>query len=282
MFTSIPSLDAILQCLLPVFTEPSFRTHIEVLLGWVMCLGRRTEYGVFQTIRAQTPLSRKRRHPFDRFYNFFSRSAWRVHDLAHEVAVEVVVSLNPRGRLYLVVDDTLLHKRGEHVWGLGWFRDAVASTPKRVVTASGNHSRGGGTGDCYSRHKQDLLSADPRHAASGGQRPEERGHVGQGDAPRHPGMVSRSQAGFHRRRGVFGQPSAGGTRPPRNVRRRDACRCGHLRSGSAEATQEQAWPQAPQGAPLSPSQGSAPAGRRQPQRPHDRGACRPWKPRLMG
>jgi DDE superfamily endonuclease len=139
MFTSIPSLDLVLQCLLPVFTQPSFQTHIEVLLGWVMCLGKRTEYGVFQTIQADTPVSRKERHPFDRFYNFFSRSAWTVHDLAHQVAVAIVVRLSPRGLLYLVVDDTLLHKRGKHVYGLGWFRDAVASTAKRVATASGNH-----------------------------------------------------------------------------------------------------------------------------------------------
>jgi hypothetical protein len=139
MFTSIPSLDSVLQCLLPVFTQPSFQTHVEVLLGWMMCLSKRTEYGVFQTIQADTPLSRKKRHPFDRFYNFFSRSAWTVHDLAHQVAVAIVVRLNPRGRLYLVVDDTLLHKRGKHVYGLGWFRDAVASTAKRVATASGNH-----------------------------------------------------------------------------------------------------------------------------------------------
>jgi hypothetical protein len=139
MFTSIHSLDSILQCLLPVFTQPSFQTHVEVLLGWVMCLSKRTEYGVFQTIQANTPLSRKERHPFDRFYNFFSRSAWTVHDLAHQVAVAIVVRLNPRGLLYLVVDDTLLHKRGKHVYGLGWFRDAVASTAKRVATASGNH-----------------------------------------------------------------------------------------------------------------------------------------------
>jgi hypothetical protein len=139
MFTSIPSLDPVLQCLLPAFTQPSFQTHIEVLLGWVMCLSKRTEYGVFQTIQADTPVSRKERHPFDRFYNFFSRSAWTVHDLAHQVAVAVVVRLNPRGLLYLVVDDTLLHKRGKHVYGLGWFRDAVASTAKRVATASGNH-----------------------------------------------------------------------------------------------------------------------------------------------
>jgi len=139
MFTSIPSIDPILQCLLPVFTQPSFQTHIEVFLGWVMCLSKRTEYGVFQTIQADTPLSRKERHPFDRFYNFFSRSAWMVHDLAQQVAVAIVVRLNPRGVLYLVVDDTLLHKRGKHVYGLGWFRDAVASTAKRVATASGNH-----------------------------------------------------------------------------------------------------------------------------------------------
>lgn len=139
MFTSIPSLDAVLQCLLPVFTQPSFQTHVEVLLGWVMCLSKRTEYGVFQTIHADTPVARNRRHPFDRFYNFFSRSAWAVRDLARHVCVQVVVQLNPRGRLYLVVDDTLLHKRGKHVYGLGWFRDAVASTAKRVATASGNH-----------------------------------------------------------------------------------------------------------------------------------------------
>jgi len=139
MFTSISSLDTVLQCLLPAFTQPSFQTHIAVLLGWVMCLGKRTEYGVFQTIQADTPVSRKERHPFDRFYNFFSRSAWTVRELAHQMAVAIVVGLNPRGLLYLVVDDTLLHKRGKHVYGLGWFRDAVASTAKRVATASGNH-----------------------------------------------------------------------------------------------------------------------------------------------
>jgi hypothetical protein len=132
-------LEPILQCLSPAFTQPSFQTHLQVFLGWVMCLGKRTEFGVFQTIQADTPVSRKERHPFDRFYNFFSRSAWTVPELARQVAVAVVVGLNPKGLLHLVVDDTLLHKRGNHVYALGWFRDAVASTAKRVATASGNH-----------------------------------------------------------------------------------------------------------------------------------------------
>ena len=43
------------------------------------------------------------------------------------------------GAITLLVDDTLAHKRGKSVWGLGWFRDAVASTKKRVATASGHN-----------------------------------------------------------------------------------------------------------------------------------------------
>ena len=106
MFTSISCLDSVVQCLLPAFIQPSFPTHIEVLLGWVMCLSKRTEYEVFQTVQADTPVSRRQRHPFDRFYNLFSRSAWIVRDLAHQVAVAGVVQLNPRGLLHLVWSST--------------------------------------------------------------------------------------------------------------------------------------------------------------------------------
>ena len=139
MWPIIPSLDPLLHALAVVFTEPSFHSHRDIFLGWIMCIGQRTEYRVFQTIQASSVVSRVERHPFDRFYNFFSRSAWTVESLAHQVCVAVVLALNPTGSLYLVIDDTLLHKRGKTVYGLGWFRDAVASTAKRVATASGNN-----------------------------------------------------------------------------------------------------------------------------------------------
>jgi DDE superfamily endonuclease len=139
VWSIIPSLDTLLQGFAVAFTEPSFQTHRDILLGWIMCIGQRTEYRVFQTIQASTVVSRVEHHPFDRFYNFFSRSAWTVKSLAHQVCVAVVLALNPTGWLSLVVDDTLLHKRGTKVYGLGWFRDAVASTAKRVATASGNN-----------------------------------------------------------------------------------------------------------------------------------------------
>jgi hypothetical protein len=78
--------------------------------------------------RKTEEIPRAQRHPFDRFYNFFGRSAWTAADLAYHVAVLVVTHLHPTARFYLVVDDTLRHKRGQKVWGIGWFRDAAAST----------------------------------------------------------------------------------------------------------------------------------------------------------
>jgi hypothetical protein len=139
MWLMIPSLDKLVQDLAPVFTEPTFRTHCQLLLGWLLCLSARNPYRVCQAIHADQEIPRAQRHPFDRFYNFFSRSAWTAADLAYHVAVLVVTRLNPSGLLYLVVDDTLLHKRGTKVWGIGWFRDAAASTKKRVATASGHN-----------------------------------------------------------------------------------------------------------------------------------------------
>ena len=97
MWSIIPSLDALLQALAVAFTEPSFQTHRDLFLGWIMCIGKRTEYRVFQTIHASSVVSRVEHHPFDRFYNFFSRSAWTVESLAHQVAVAIVLALNLDG-----------------------------------------------------------------------------------------------------------------------------------------------------------------------------------------
>lgn len=137
MWPVIPCFELLLQCMSVVFTQPSAVTFQQVALGWVMCLGRRTEFRVFEAIGGE-PVCRRQRHPFDRFYNFFSRSAWTVRDLAHQVAVKVVLHLQPAGELHLIVDSTLLHKSGRHVYAIGWFHDAVASTKKRVATALGN------------------------------------------------------------------------------------------------------------------------------------------------
>jgi len=139
MWFMIPSLNDFVTLLTPAFTQPSFVTNCQLLLAWVMCLGRHHLYRVAQNGNPQTPHDHSQRHGFDTFYNFFERSAWTPKTLAYQVLYLIVTRLKLSHRMTLLVDDTLAHKRGKSVWGLGWFRDAVASTKKRVATAPGHN-----------------------------------------------------------------------------------------------------------------------------------------------
>jgi hypothetical protein len=139
MWSMIASLQDLVEGLSGAFTRPSFTTTCQWLLGWVMCLGQHTLQRVAHSAQPATVPDHSQRHGLDGYYNYFERSAWSVSDLAKHLAVLVVTRLNLLGPLTLIVDDTLNHKRGKSVWGLGWFRDAVASTRKRVVTASGHN-----------------------------------------------------------------------------------------------------------------------------------------------
>jgi DDE superfamily endonuclease len=135
----IPSLRPCVDALASAFTQPSFACNCRLLLAWVMCLGKHTLSRVGYNDHPELPPDHSGRHGLDSYYNFFERSCWRPKDLAYRVALLVLTRLPFTGRITLLVDDTLAHKRGKSVWGLGWWRDAVASTRKRVATASGHN-----------------------------------------------------------------------------------------------------------------------------------------------
>src|SRR5260370_130371 len=139
MWPILPSLEPLVQALAPAFTEPTFQTSCQFLLAWVMCLGRHTLARVGASAHPEALPDHAQRHGLDTYYNFFERSAWSPGGLAYRVAVLICTRLNLGHAITLLVDDTLAHKRGRSVWGLGWFRDAVASTQKRVATASGHN-----------------------------------------------------------------------------------------------------------------------------------------------
>jgi hypothetical protein len=135
----IPSLQSVVDVLAPAFTQPTFASGCRLLLAWVLCLGRHHLFRVAQTDDPRSLHDHSQRHGFDTVYNYFGRSAWTASGLARRVGILILTRLRMWGLITLLVDDTLTHKRGKSVWGLGWFRDAVASTRKRVATASGHN-----------------------------------------------------------------------------------------------------------------------------------------------
>src|SRR5205807_1565243 len=121
----------------PAFTRPSFATGCDLLLARLMCLGQHTLRRVAPSAHPDEVPDHPRRHGLDGYSNCFERSAWTPGALAQRVAVLILTRLKFFGAIPLLVDDTRAHKRGQSVWGLGWFRDAVASTKKRTATAPG-------------------------------------------------------------------------------------------------------------------------------------------------
>jgi hypothetical protein len=139
MWNMIPSLQSIVDVLAPAFTQPSFASGCQLLLAWLLCPGRHRLCRVAESADPRTLPNHSQRHGFDSYYNYFERSAWSPKGLAQRVGILLLTKLRFFGIITLLVDDTLAHKRGKCVWGLGWFRDAVASTKKRVATASGHN-----------------------------------------------------------------------------------------------------------------------------------------------
>src|SRR5215210_6118345 len=104
MWTMIDSLQSLVDPLAASFTQPSFRSSCQLLLGWVMCLGQHTLRRVGHSAQPETPPDHSRRHGLDNYYNFFERSAWTPTGLAYQIAVLVLTRLPLGGRITLLVD----------------------------------------------------------------------------------------------------------------------------------------------------------------------------------
>jgi hypothetical protein len=118
----IPSLAALVEAFRPCFRQEVFATFQHILVGWIVCPGPRTLSEVWQaTGRAGT-------HHWDTAYSFFASAKWDWDELGKILALVVVARLIPTGVIWVVVDDTLCHKRGAKVAFGGFFLDAVHSS----------------------------------------------------------------------------------------------------------------------------------------------------------
>jgi hypothetical protein len=106
------------------FNEPVFATFQIMVAAWVICLGRRTISRVWQTT------GRAASEDHSKAYRLFNQAVWNADDLARIMLLGLLSDLIPGSRLWLVIDDTLCHKRGAKVAFGGVFLDAVLSSKK--------------------------------------------------------------------------------------------------------------------------------------------------------
>ena len=127
----IPSLAALVGPFRDCFRIEVFGTFQVLIAGWIVCLGPHTISEVWQA----TGLAARRHH--DTAYAVFHSAAWEWEDLGLGLATLVLCHLVPGGVVWLVVDDTLCHKRGAEVAFGGIFLDAVLSSKRHKTLRFG-------------------------------------------------------------------------------------------------------------------------------------------------
>jgi len=128
-----PSLTALVGCYSDCFRTEVFQMFCHMLRGWIVCLGRRTISRVWET----TGLSQH--HDHSAAFRLFSQAAWNWDEIGRLLILQILTHLVPGSHVWLVLDDTLCHKRGGHVAFGGVFLDAVLSSSKHKIYRYGNN-----------------------------------------------------------------------------------------------------------------------------------------------
>lgn len=124
MLQFIPSWLLLLEDFAACFRIEVFHTFRQLVTAWVLCLGPHTISEVWQA----TGLAGQRHH--DLAYSLFRSARWDWDELGKILLLLIVAHLIPTGAIWLVVDDTLAHKRGAKVAFGGFFLDAVTSSKR--------------------------------------------------------------------------------------------------------------------------------------------------------
>lgn len=125
------SLLDMLRALAPAFTRPGFKNFVVLFVGWIRTTG---VHAVTEALVA-TGVAGRRHH--EAFHRFFSRGSWRPDEVGR-LAFEVLVKRLPQEQLRFVIDDTLVHKKGSKVYGIGSHIDPVRSSKRHRILAFGH------------------------------------------------------------------------------------------------------------------------------------------------
>ena len=115
----------------PLFTAPTWKKVVILLVGTVLARGRRT------VTAALRQMGRQQTH-FSGFHQVLNRARWSSLAVSRrllEVLVQTFVSVG--GTIEIVMDETLERRWGPRISKRGYWRDSLLSSKERSVSSSG-------------------------------------------------------------------------------------------------------------------------------------------------
>jgi len=124
----------ILSILLPfsvLFSKPSWKKALILLLGTLLCTGKRTVCSALRAMGLEWEAG------FSKYHHLLNRAEWSSLKAAKILFKMLLVLVSDKLPLVLFVDETLERRRGKKIKAKGYYRDAVRSSQSRVVKTTG-------------------------------------------------------------------------------------------------------------------------------------------------
>src|SRR2546430_7183042 len=130
---SLPSpIIAVLAHFEPLFTAPTWKKVVILLIGTLLARGRRT------VTAALRQMGHQMNEQFSVFHQVLNRARWSPLEVSRRLLQILVSSLvTAGGSVEIVIDETLERRWGSKISKRGHWRDSLRSSKKRSVSTSG-------------------------------------------------------------------------------------------------------------------------------------------------
>ena len=130
---SLPSpIIAVLAHFQPLFTAPTWRKVVLLLVGTLLARGRRTVTAALRQMGQHTNAN------FSLFHHVLNRARWSALEVSRRLlCVLVRTCVQAGGTVEIVIDETLERSFGRKISKRGHYRDSLLESSERSVSTSG-------------------------------------------------------------------------------------------------------------------------------------------------
>jgi hypothetical protein len=118
----------------PLFSRPVCKNALELIVAHFLCTGKRTVTNLIKC------LGKHKDSKFTKYFYVFRKAKWSTFESSRTLFLLIIDWLLPKdARLEINIDAHLNRRRGPKIKGLGYHRDAVASSKHQKVLATGHN-----------------------------------------------------------------------------------------------------------------------------------------------
>ena len=130
--TPSTSILSVLETFRPEFTPRTWARALTLILGTILARGRRT------VAAALRQMGLHEAPDFSSYHQVFNRAAWSPRKLARRLLWAAIAAFVPKGvGLTFAIDETLERRWGRKIHLRDHYREPLASSKQRSVSASG-------------------------------------------------------------------------------------------------------------------------------------------------